>query len=442
MKILKFGGTSLGSAERIKNVSTLLDENSRLLVVLSAMSGVTNALSSLYTSLLLGKSDKAHQEINFLNNHFSETAYQLFEKHEVLNEVLAYINDCFSIILQNNESIQLNELLSYGERITSYLFSTYLKTQGRENVLLNALDFISINEDGEPSVENIEEKLNLQLSRNPENLIFVTQGFICSDPNGKIANLKRGGSDYTATLIGAALRAEKISIWTDIDGLHNNDPRYVKNTKALNYLNFDEAAELAYFGAKILHPSSIRPARDRNVAVELKNTMNPSAKGTLISENKKIEGIKAIAAKDGIQIIRIQSGRMLMAHGFLKKIFSVFDRFKIPVDVITTSEVSVSITIEKNSLLKPLIIELEKLGQVQLIDDCSIISAVGSDISINPKVLHPLFKCLSMVQPRMISFGGSRNNITVVLDTDKKENALNLLHRSIFNKKEHEELAN
>lgn len=441
MKILKFGGTSLGSAQRIKNASLLVDEDSSSLVVLSAMSGITNTLSDLYSHLITGDFTNADLQLDTLNNHFNETAYQLFEENEYLAIALKEVKSTIQEIKERKEIIKLVELLPYGEQITSRLFSLYLHSIGRKNTLLDAFTFMAVNEEEEPDMNFISHSLRSQLTSIDENPIYITQGFICLDHNGSVSNLKRGGSDYTATLIGAAIQAEEITIWTDIDGLHNNDPRFVENTRAITSLNFDEAAELAYFGAKILHPASIRPARDKNIPVLLKNTLDPSAVGTRISEDKNVSGIKAIAAKDGIQIIRIQSGRMLMAHGFLKRIFNVFDRYKTPVDVITTSEVSVSITIEDSPMLHALLIELEKLGKVELIENCSIISAVGSEISLNPEVLAPLFSCLSTIQPRMISLGGSRNNITIVLDSDKKVDALNQLNKSIFNENNHEKLA-
>jgi aspartate kinase len=438
MKILKFGGTSLGSAQRIKNAALLVDEKSSNLVVLSAMSGITNTLSDVYSDILSGNFSKAHIKIDHINNHFNETAYQLFEENEFLNLALKEISAAIDVIATKKETIRLKELLSFGEIITSHLFSLYLSSIGRKNTLLDAFSFMVLNEDGEPNLNYLASHLKPQLSEHHEHALYITQGFICRDHKERVSNLKRGGSDYTATLIAAAIEAEEVTIWTDIDGLHNNDPRFVQETKAITNLNFDEAAELAYFGAKILHPSSIRPARDKNIPVLLKNTLNPNAPGTRISEEISIDGIKAIAAKDGIQIIRINSGRMLMAHGFLKRIFSVFDRYKIPVDVITTSEVAVSVTIEENPMIMALMNDLEKFGSVELIQNCSIISAVGSDISLNPKVLAPLFTCLSSIQPRMISLGGSRNNITLVVDESKKTLALNQLNQSIFKSHYHE----
>lgn len=433
MKVLKLGGTSLGSAQRIINASQLVDENSPSLLVLSAMSGITNKLTEVYADALSRKIKNAFIKLDEIETHFKETAYLLFEQNDWLKHSLSEIETTIDEIKNTISEIPFASLLSYGEVITSRLFSNYLSSISHENVLLDALAFMTLDKDGEPDLSAIASNLEDQLAKHPKNQTFITQGFICTDFNGNVSNLKRGGSDYTATLIGAALTAENITIWTDIDGLHNNDPRFVENTYSITKLNFDEAAELAYFGAKVLHPSSIRPAREKNIPVLLKNTMNPSAKGTLITSDKSIEGIKAIAAKDGIQLIRVQSGRMLMAHGFLKNLFRVFDKYKVPVDVITTSEVAVSVTIEKSNMIDAIIHDLEKFGSVEVIDDCSIISAVGSDISLNPKVLEPLFKCLSQIQPRMISLGGSRNNITIVLDSNKKAEALNLLNQSIFN---------
>jgi aspartate kinase len=441
MKILKFGGTSLGSAQRIKNAACLIDENSSCLVVLSAMSGITNELTDLYSELINGHFDEAKLKIDSINNHFNETAYQLFDDNTYLSLALTEINKAIQTLYKDLEIIKLKEVLAYGEQITSSLFSLYMHSNGRKNTLLDALTFMATDNEGEPDFSFIESKLGNQIKRSNEPATYITQGFICRDHKGRISNLKRGGSDYSATIIAAAIGAEEVCIWTDIDGLHNNDPRYVNDTKAITNLNFDEAAELAYFGAKILHPASIRPARDKNIPVLLKNTLNPDANGTRISEDIEVEGIKAIAAKDGILIIRIYSGRMLMAHGFLKRIFTVFDRYKIPVDVITTSEVAVSVTIEETNMIEALVKELEKLGSVEVVENCSIISAVGSEISLNPVVLSPLFECLSVIQPRMISLGGSRNNITVVVDSEKKSAALNQLNQSIFNSNHHEKVA-
>lgn len=441
MKILKFGGTSLGSAQRIKNAALLIDENVSSLVVLSAMSGITNALSDVYTAIINGHFDEAKLNIDTINNHFNETAYQLFDEKKYLHIALSEINHEFESLNKAMEVIKLKEVLAIGEQITSRLFSLYMHSIGRKNTLLDALTFMATDPEGEPDLPYIEASLRRQLKDINEPVTYITQGFICRDHKGKISNLKRGGSDYSATIIAAAIGAEEVTIWTDIDGLHNNDPRYVADTQAITNLNFDEAAELAYFGAKILHPASIRPAREKNIPVLLKNTLDPTASGTRISEDKEVQGIKAIAAKDGIMIIRIYSGRMLMAHGFLKRIFTVFDRYKIPVDVITTSEVAVSVTIEETVLVTALVKELEKLGAVEVLKDCSIISAVGSEISLNPVVLAPLFECLSAIQPRMISLGGSRNNITVVVDSEKKAEALNKLNLSIFNQNHHEKMA-
>jgi len=441
MKILKFGGTSLGSAQRIKNAVQLIDENASSLVVLSAMSGITNALSDVYTAIINGCFEEAKLSINSIYNHFNETAYQLFDEEKYLHIALSEIGHSIESLNNSMAVIKLKEVLVYGEQITSRLFSLYMHSIGRQNTLLDALTFMATDSEGEPDLSYIESNLRRQLKDTNESVTYITQGFICRDQKGKISNLKRGGSDYSATIIAAAIGAEEITIWTDIDGLHNNDPRYVADTHALTNLNFDEAAELAYFGAKILHPASIRPAREKNIPVLLKNTLDPTASGTRISEDIEIDGIKAIAAKDGILIIRIYSGRMLMAHGFLKRIFTVFDRFKIPVDVITTSEVAVSVTIEETLMLEALVRELEKLGAVEVLKECSIISAVGSEISLNPVVLAPLFECLSAIQPRMISLGGSRNNISIVVDSEKKAEALNKLNQSIFNHNHHEKVA-
>lgn len=326
-----------------------------------------------------------------------------------------------------------NELLAQGELLSTGLFNLYLAENGINAQLLSSLDFIHLDENGEPSLTDISVKLNNILAEYPGQKLFVTQGFICLNNEGDIDNLHRGGSDYTASLIGASINADEIQIWTDIDGMHNNDPRVVKHTQAVSHMSFDEAAELAYFGAKILHPTSILPAQKREVPVRLKNTMNPEAQGTLIDNRGLTNSVKAVAAKDGITAIKIKSSRMLLAHGFLLQVFQVFDTFKTPIDLITTSEIAVSLTIDETEHLDEIVSELKKLGSVEIDLDQTIICLVGNYIMENKEVVIDLFKSLEKIPVRMVSLGGSKNNISILLSAYKKKEALHQINSQVFN---------
>ena len=431
MLVLKFGGTSVGSSERLEKLTSLIEREEDTLVVLSAMSGVTNTLVSLVDSIKLGKESEAKKIVQELNNKFSTTASDLL-KGEELEVAIANISKRISILNNQINSKDLSErlILAQGEMITTELYSHYLTCIGVENQFLLATDFMHLTAEHEPDEDRIRTELLKKLDRSKG--LFITQGFIASNIDGELDNLQRGGSDYSASLIGAALNASSIEIWTDIDGFHNNDPRYVDNTHPIEYLSFDEAAELAYFGAKILHPTSVIPARKNSIPVWLKNTMQPNAYGTLISNNYVSPGIKAVAAKDGITTIRIQSGRMLQAHGFLKRIFEVFDKYKTPIDVITTSEVAVSLTIDNVEFLHDIAEELMSFGKIEVRGNCSIVSIVGHQITSTPKSITKVYQSFETITTHMISFGGSSNNITFVIDNENKVRALQTLNTLIF----------
>ncbi len=431
MIVLKFGGTSVGSVERLINLPKLITRKDKTIVVMSAMSGITNLLVSVVSHTSNDDISKAKEILKEIESKFIYTATELFSEEdnkiasEKINERIEIINTEI-----NSDNFEEKIILAQGELITTEMFSFYLKTIGINNQLLMATDFMVLDENNEPDEKQISSLLNSTMSVS-ENL-FITQGFIAKNINGEIDNLNRGGSDYSASLIGAATDAKSIEIWTDIDGFHNNDPRYVENTKPIEYLSFDEAAELAYFGAKILHPTSVIPARKKSIPVLLKNTMQPNAFGTLISNNYLSPGIKAVAAKDGITTIRIQSGRMLQSHGFLKRVFEVFDKYKTPIDVITTSEVAVSLTIDNTKNLHEIAEELMDFGRVKVRNNCSIVSIVGHQITSTPRSITKIYESFEHIPTHMISFGGSSNNITFVIDAENKTLALQTLNTQLF----------
>ena len=456
MKILKFGGTSVGSAERMKEVARLVTINTdKKIVVLSAMSGTTNALEQIAEHLYSKKpsirqlpdgpdgNDEADALINQLEDRYQNVVRELYDKAEFqqegkelidshINYIRSFAKDLFTIHEER-------AILAQGELITSALFQLYLQTQNIVSVLLPALNFMRIDTNGEPDNYYIKENLNRELEKYPDlpygqasKNLFITQGYICRNLYGEIDNLKRGGSDYTASLIGAAINAEEIQIWTDISGFHNNDPRFVKDTYSIPQLSFDEAAELAYFGAKILHPSSLLPAKLANIPVCLKNTMQPKDPGTLISNKADGNGIKAIAAKDDITSIKIKSGRMLLAFGFLRKVFEVFERYKTSIDMITTSEVAVSVTIDNTNYLKEIIEDLTYYGNVEVQQDQTIICIVGENIIEQKGYIDKVFEALKHFNIRMISYGGSRHNISILVNSIDKIEALNSLNE-LFN---------
>jgi len=435
MKVLKFGGTSVGSIENIKRVKEIITGGAKKIVVLSAMSGTTNSLVEISELIKNNSINEALINIESLGEKYRLVLDELIKEPSLKQNTLNYINTVFDFLKtctsKKHSELLYNKIVSQGELLSTYIFTKYLVQEGVNVRLLPALDFMRIDKANDPDDFYIQQNLQRIINETLPADIYITQGFICLNAFGKIANLQRGGSDYTATIIGAVVKAEEVEIWTDIDGMHNNDPRFVENTHAISNLSFDEAAELAYFGAKILHPQTVMPAREANIPVRLKNTMNPESSGTLISKGFKGEGIKAIAAKDNITAIKIKSARMLLAHGFLKKVFEIFEKHETAIDMITTSEVAVSLTIDDNKNLNSIVDELEKFSIVEVDNRQSIICLVGH-LVVRHHETHRLFRVLQDISVRMISYGGSNNNISLLVDTSDKIKALKLLNSYVF----------
>lgn len=436
MKVLKFGGTSVGSPDRIKKLLDIINPKERQIVVLSAVSGTTNSLVEISQAYLAGDKPKAAELIAALKAKYDVFINELFSTEQGLNNGKELIDYHFNLIssFANEHFTPVEEkvILAQGELISTTLYHFYLTEIAIPSKLLPALDFMKIDEDNEPVVDFITSHLQPMLDKYPENTLFITQGYICRNSFGETDNLRRGGSDYTASLIGAAIGADEVQIWTDIDGMHNNDPRIVKGTKPIAQLSFDEAAELAYFGAKILHPQSVFPAQKYKVPVRLLNTMEPTAPGTLITNESERGKIKSIAAKDGITAIRIQSSRMLLAYGFLRRVFEVFERYKTPIDMITTSEVAVSVTIDDTRNLGEIIKELNSFGTVEVDHEQTIVCVVGDFGADKHGFAARVLESLKHIPLRMISYGGSNYNISLLLGDSNKVEALRSLHHRLF----------
>lgn len=438
MIVLKFGGTSVGKPERLKKVAELVTGTpGKKIVVLSALSGTTNALVSIGENLLGGNIDKAEAEVALLEKHYNAYIKDLFTgeaSHAIGHEIVSRYFILIRLLAAGQfDDKSYRELLAQGELISTELFYHFLQEKKISSRLLPALHFMSIDENEEPELEKISRRLKPLVESMTTIEILITQGYICRNHRNEIDNLKRGGSDYTASLIGAAVQAEEVQIWTDIDGMHNNDPRIVKKTVPISQLTFDEASELAYFGAKILHPSTIVPAQRYKVPVRLKNTMDEKAPGTIITEKAGSELLfKAIAAKDNITAIKIKSSRMLMAYGFLRRVFEVFEHHKTPIDMIATSEVAVSLTIDNQTHLASIETELKKFGSIEVDKDQTIICIVGNRIMDKEGALTEVFDALRALPVRMVSCGGSANNVSVLIDKQYKEQALNALNEGLF----------
>lgn len=437
MKIMKFGGTSVGKPERMHQVAQLITKGAdSKIVVLSALSGTTNSLVEISNHLAKSDREAAKQSIDKLEAHYRSFVLLLASGAEAQAKANAIVSEHFeflNIILRISFSDALNkDILAQGELLSTKLFCVFLEEQGIDHQLLPALDFMSIDANGEPHVEAIRAKLTPILAQYASKKLFITQGYICKNARGEVDNLKRGGSDYTASLIAAAVNATVCEIWTDIDGMHNNDPRIVEKTNAIEQLSFDEAAELAYFGAKILHPTCIWPAQQENVPVKLLNTMQPEAVGTVITKEAGSVGIKAVAAKDGIIAIKIKSSRMLLAYGFLRKVFEVFEKYKTSIDMITTSEVAVSVTIDSAEFLKEIVQELEPFGHVEVETNQSIVSIVGNEIAKTESVLQKLFIAINEIPVTMVSYGGSHHNISLLVPNEYRTKTLQLLNSGLF----------
>lgn len=436
IKVMKFGGTSVGSAERMKEVARLIVDKDRKIVVLSAMAGTTNSLVDIANYLYKKNHDGANEVISRLERLYNNEVEALFSTAEYKEKGHALVLSHFDYIKSFTKDVftvfEEKSILAQGELLSTALMNFYLNEQGYNSMLLPALDFMRTNKNGEPDGPFIKENLNAFLDDNKGNDLFITQGYICRNAFGEIDNLQRGGSDYSASLIGAAVGASEIQIWTDIDGMHNNDPRYVENTRSISHLSFDEAAELAYFGAKILHPTSVLPAKLGNIPVRLLNTLDPKARGTLISAEESHAGIAAVAAKDGITAIRIKSGRMLLAYGFLRQIFEIFESYKTPIDMITTSEVGVSVTIDSDKHLEDIVDSIRKFGTVEVDRDQVIVCVVGHLVRDNKGYANKIFDALKDIPVRMISYGGSDHNISLLVASDHKKDALRALSAKLF----------
>jgi aspartate kinase len=439
MQVWKFGGTSVGKPERMQSIRQLITEDGKpKIVVLSALSGSTNTLLAISESLIAQNQEEAKAKADTLRAHYDTFLTDLYQTpaglgkgQAILEKEFAFID---SLIATTPYTLkQEKEMVALGELLSTQIFEAYLQEEGVNSALLPALDFMVIDEDNEPIMAEIEKKLAATLAPVKDKQIFITQGFICRNPAGEVDNLKRGGSDYTASLIGGAIQADEIQIWTDIDGMHNNDPRIVKNTFPIRELSFAEAAELAYFGAKILHPSTITPAKIKGVPVRLKNTMEPSAYGTLISQKSTDVEIKAISAKDNITAIYIHSTRMLNAYGFLKRVFEIFEKYKTPVDMITTSEVSVSVTIDQTANLDAIMRDLREFAELEDPDkDQVIICIVGNFWADKEGIAIKVLDAIKNIPIRMISYGASEHNISLLVDAKHKNDALNALNEGLF----------
>ena len=436
MKILKFGGTSVGSPQRMKDVCQLITDGDRKIVVLSAMSGTTNSLVEIADYINKRNPEAANNVINKLRNVYLQHIEELYVKEENLlatRELLLGLFKHLHQLTTEEYSLKLEkEILAQGELMSTNMVTNYLKEQGVKVCLIPALDYMKTDDKGEPDITFIKTHLNDFLKKNGGYDLYITQGFICRNQLGDIDNLQRGGSDYTACLIGAVLSAEEIQIWTDIDGMHNNDPRIVPNTTPVRQLNFEEAAELAYFGAKILHPTCIQPARYAGVPVKLLNTMEPTAPGTIINNQMQRGTIKAVAAKDNITAIKIVSSRMLLATGFLRKVFEIFENYQTPVDMVTTSEVGITLTIDNNAHLAAITEELKKYGTVDIDENMCIICVVGDLRSENVGFENRVAEAISQVPIRMISYGGSNHNISFLIRAEDKKTALCALSEKLF----------
>jgi len=439
MKVLKFGGTSVGTAQRMKDVAKLISDGECKIVVLSAMSGTTNTLVEISDYLYKKNPDGANEVINKLESKYERHIDELYTLPEFKQKGMEVIKSHFDEIRSYTKDLftlyEERLILSHGELISTAMMNLYLQEQGVKSVLLNALDFMRMDKNAEPDPVYIKEKLMAQLDLCQGADLYITQGFICRNSYGEVDNLQRGGSDYTASLLGAAINAEEIQIWTDIDGMHNNDPRVVDKTDPVPMLHFEEAAELAYFGAKILHPTCIQPAKYANIPVRLLNTMEPDAPGTLISNKTKRDTIKAVAAKDNITAIKIKSSRMLLAYGFLRKVFEIFESYQTSIDMICTSEVGVSVTIDNTKHLNEILEDLRKYGTVTVDKDMCIVCIVGDLEWENIGFEALAVDALQDIPVRMISYGGSNYNISLLIRQCDKKKALQQLSDKLFNGK-------
>ncbi len=437
MIVMKFGGTSVGTPERMKSVTNLITRSGEpTFVVLSAMSGTTNTLLEIADYLYKKNPDGANEVINALEKKYEAHVNELYATEEWRQATREFLAEEFNYLRSFTKdlftSFEEKSIVAQGEVISTNMVTNYMKECGIDVLLLSALDFMRTDKNSEPDTQYIKDKLGAILKENDGHQVYITQGFICRNAYGEVDNLQRGGSDYTASLVGAAIHADEIQIWTDIDGMHNNDPRIVDQTEAVHQLNFEEAAELAYFGAKILHPTCIQPAKFAGIPVRLLCTMDPDAEGTII-DNVIMRGqIKAVAAKDNIIAIKIKSSRMLLATGFLRKVFEIFESYQTPIDMVCTSEVGVSVTIDSDAYLTPIVNELKKYGTVTVDTHMCIICVVGdldwSNLGFETLVLD----AMKDIPVRMVSYGGSNYNISFLVKEQDKKRALQSLSDKLF----------
>ena len=437
MKVLKFGGTSVGTPQRMKDVVKLITDGEQKIVVLSAMSGTTKSLVEISDYLYKKNPEGANETINTLERKYKKHVDELYTTDAMKQQTNAFLKEEFDYLRSFTKGIftmfEEKIIVAQGEIISTNMVTNYLVEQGYNATLIPALEFMRTDKNAEPDLEYIREKIKVQLDENPGKEIYITQGFICRNAYGEVDNLQRGGSDYTASLIGAAVGASEIQIWTDIDGMHNNDPRFVEHTSPVNHLHFEEAAELAYFGAKILHPTCVQPAKYAGIPVKLLNTMDPTAPGTVISNETERGKIKAVAAKDNITAIKITSSRMLLAYGFLRKVFEIFESYKTSIDMIATSEVGVSVSIDNITHLDAIVNELKKFGHVHVDKDMCIICVVGDLEAENVGFESKATEALKEIPVRMISYGGSNHNISFLISAEDKKKALQSLSDHLFN---------
>ena len=436
MRVLKFGGTSVGTPERFRNLPRLIGRETPAVVVLSALSGTTDKLERMVSALEEDRKDVFSSLLEELEQVYAAFVYKLFESGEIYQDARYFTEERLArlrtLAASSFSREAAAEILAQGELLSTGLLRCLLRSLGTDFRYLYAPDLIVKDDDGMVDMDHLERTLKEELAQSPGTEIFITQGFICSNDKGLIDTLGRGGSDLTASLIGAVLEAEEIQIWTDVDGVHNNDPRVVETTRPVPVLSYEEADELAYFGAKVLHPACVFPAHRRNIPLRIKNTLNPGAAGTLIHARRDGSSIKAVAAKDGITAIRIRSTRMLNAYGFLRKVFEVFERYRTPIDMISTSEVSVSLTIDDRSRLPEIAEELKRYGMVEIDEEQSIVCVVGDFMAERPGLVRHVFNALKDIPIRMISYGGSMNNVSLLLHSKDKKTALKALHHHLF----------
>ena len=437
MKVMKFGGTSVGTAERMKGVAKLVTRSGEpTFVVLSAMSGTTNSLVEISDYLYKKNPEGAQEVINQLEKKYMGHVEELYSTDEMKKKTAEFLRKEFNYLRTFTKdtftSFEEKIVVAQGEVMSTNMVTNYLNEQGVKTVLLDALTFMRTDKNSEPDMPFIKENLDRVMRTHQGYQIYITQGFVCKNAYDEVDNLQRGGSDYTASLIGAAMMSDEIQIWTDIDGMHNNDPRIVEKTDAVHQLNFEEAAELAYFGAKILHPTCVQPAKYAGVPVRIKNTMDPDAEGTVI-DNVLVRGkIKAVAAKDNITAIKVKSSRMLLATGFLRKVFEIFETYSTPIDMVTTSEVGVSVTIDKTANLTKIMDELKKYGTVTVDSNMCIICVVGDLDWSNVGFETLVTDAMQNIPVRMISYGGSNYNISFLVREQDKKRALQNLSAKLF----------